>query len=665
MIEASMGHIIDLPKSRIAVDVGNGFRPEYITVRGRASILNRLKKLAESAQKVLLAADPDREGEAISWHLKNALSIKNDNIKRIQFNEITKKALQQAVQEPRDIDIDLVNAQQARRILDRLVGYNVSPLLWKKVKRGLSAGRVQSIALHQICKREREIEEFVSQEYWTLEAELNSAKGLLKAMLHSINGEKADLRSEEAVKQLISQLETKEFFVKEILVKERRRQPTAPYTTSKLQQAATNKLNFTSQKTMMIAQQLYEGLEVPGAGMTGLITYMRTDSTRVSPAVIEQTRDYIRKNIGEQYLSSHVRLYKSKKSAQDAHEAIRPTNPLLAPEKLQSALSSDQFRLYRMIWGQFIASQMAEEVSLITTIDIAAGEGIFRASGVTVKFSGFTHLAGLYEAKKAKKENRLPKVEKGDKLKLKKFQPEQHFTQPPPRYTDATIIKTLEESGVGRPSTYAPTIQTLLKRYYVTRVQRAFQPNEIGFIVNDIINKHFPRLVDIAFTAQMESELDLIAKSDLHWEEMLRAFYNPFLITVQAAAENIEDMKSALDEPTEYVCDKCGTNMVKRLGRNGYFLACPRFPDCRNARAIPLGPCPKCDSGHVVQRSTRKGRPFFGCENYPECEFSTWDRPAGEKCPQCGKLLFEKSSRRKNQEKFCLSCDYGSERAAG
>ncbi|MCB1167574.1 MAG: type I DNA topoisomerase [Leptospiraceae bacterium] len=659
VIEASMGHIIDLPKSRMAVDVQNAFQPEYITVRGRAPILNRLKKLAEASREVLLAPDPDREGEAISWHLKRALTPKNPNIRRVEFNEITPQAVKDAIARPREIDEDLVNAQQARRILDRLVGYSLSPILWKKIKRGLSAGRVQSIALRLICDREKEIDAFVPREYWTVDVKLQKNKTPFQAALNTINGEKIDLKSEADVQGMEEELHALPFSIKSISKKERKRQPTAPYTTSRMQQDAANKLGFTSQKTMMVAQQLYEGLELANGVVTGLITYMRTDSTRINPAAVDQVRSYITDKHGADYLSPDIRQYKSNKSAQDAHEAIRPTDPTRTPESIQSILSRDQFRLYQLIWQKFVSSQMSDEIADHTSVDIEAGKYGFRANGRIVKFAGFSIVFSPEEAKKKKDKDKLPDLEEGDSLKLMKVSPEQHFTQPPARYNDASMVKTLEESGVGRPSTYAPTIQTLLKRYYVTRVQKALKPTELGLLVNDTMVNHFPHMVNTEFTAKMEDDLDRVANSDLQWTSMLQEFYAPFSKTIQDAQENIEEMRNVLDEPTDLVCEKCGRNMVKKIGRNGYFLACPGFPECKNARAIPLGPCPSCENGEVIQRATKRGRAFYGCTNYPDCEFSSWDRPVeGRLCPKCGKLLLEKSSREKGKYVACSSCDF-------
>jgi DNA topoisomerase-1 len=664
IIEASMGHLIDLPRSRLAVNVEKNFEPEYITVRGRAKILNRLKKIAQNTDRVLLAADPDREGEAISYHLARVLGAGNSDIKRIEFNEITKAAVQEAVNHPREINMDLVNAQQARRILDRLVGYNISPLLWKKIKRGLSAGRVQSVALKLICDREEEIDKFVPEEYWTLDAKFSAGKKHFEASLAQIDGKKAELKSEADVNAVLSQIEGQEFQVQSMNTRERRRQPPAPYTTSRLQQDGTNRLGFTSQKTMMVAQQLYEGLDVGGT-TTGLITYMRTDSTRVSPQAVDQLRDYIKEKFGETYVSAEVRVFKSSRSAQDAHEAIRPTDPSRHPDDIVKHLSKEQYRLYRMIWENFVASQMADEVSDQTTLEVMSGGVVFRANGRKVKFPGFTEVQSLDEKKKREKESELPPLDVGSTVVLDSTSPEQHFTQPPPRFTDASMVKSLEESGVGRPSTYAPTISTLLKRYYVVRKQRALQPTELGKLVNGVMAVHFRDLVDTRFTARMEDDLDRIAAHDLTWQDMLQAFYSPFTTVLKDAAEQIGEMRNVLDEVTEYVCEKCGKNMVKRIGRNGYFLACPGFPECKNAKPIPLGPCPKCESGLVVQKATKRGRPFFSCNRYPECDFSAWDKPTGELCPKCGKILLEKSSRDKGKYTACSSCDFEqSERSA-
>lgn len=659
IIEASMGHIIDLPKSRMAIDVENNFQPEYITVRGRAPILNKLKKLSSRTKSVLLAPDPDREGEAISWHLKNALEKHNPNIKRIVFNEITKDAVLDAVEHPREINMSRVNAQQGRRVLDRLVGYNVSPLLWKKVKKGLSAGRVQSVALKQICDREREIENFRPEEYWTLDAKLKtSQKKNLLASLSKIEGKKAHIPNEKTVKKIMAELDQGDFTVRKLKTQERKRRPTAPYTTSKLQQDGSTKLGFTGQKTMSIAQQLYEGIDL-GGEITGLITYMRTDSTRISDQALSGAREFIGQELGPEYLPEAAQHYKTKKGSQDAHEAIRPTNPSRRPEDIRAKLSRDQYRLYEMIWQKFISSQMTPEVTELSTADIENGRFMFRASGSRVLFPGFTK---VFQAdKKAKKDRPLPALEEGEKLSLTEYDPAQHFTQPPPRFNDASLVKTLEESGVGRPSTYAPTLATLLKRFYVTRVQKQLKPTELGFLVNKIISENFPDLVNVNFTARMEENLDKVEDADLDWRTFIADFFGPFSETVSEAMENVEEMRTVLDVETEYDCEKCGRKMVKRIGRYGYFLACPGFPECKNAKPLPLGKCPDCGDGLVVQRATKKGRPFFGCNRYPECEFSTWDKPLeGQECPDCGKLLFEKMTKESGRVVYCADekCGY-------
>ncbi len=663
LIEASLGHIIDLPKSRMAVDTENDFKPEYITVRGRAGVLMRLKKLAKASSAVLLAADPDREGEAIAWHLKRALEANNPAIQRIEFNEITKSALQKAISSPREINQNLVDAQQARRILDRLVGYNISPLLWKKVKAGLSAGRVQSVALKQICDREKAIEDFVEEEFWSLKARLNCSGAILEAELYSIDGVilNKQIQTEEAMSKIIASLKEETFTVLSISRRERQRAPTAPYTTSKLQQDAANHLSFSSQKSMMLAQQLYEGVALGKEGHTGLITYMRTDSKRTAPEAMAALRAFIPQEYGRDYLAKKQREYANKGGAQDAHEAVRPTDLRRKPADISAFLTRDQLRLYQLIWNKFVSSQMSNEISLYTTVQVHAvpkKRMIFRAVHRVISFPGFNILNPAKEKTKSKP---LPvdKLQEGAVLQLKKLLPKQHFTQPPPRYTDATIVKLLEESGIGRPSTYAPTIQTLLRRYYVSRVQaRALQPTELGHIVNRIMCQHFPHLVNTSFTAAMEKELDQIAASDSDWVHMLHAFYKPFKNTLQDAAQNIEDLKGSLDKPTEHLCEKCNSYMVKRLGRHGYFLACPRFPDCRNAKSLPLGPCSLCEEGFTIRRSTKKGRAFYGCSRYPECEFSTWDRPTDEICPACNKLLFQKQGFKKDAELFCLGCSH-------
>ena len=658
LISSSVGHIIDLPKSRLAIDVDDNFRPEYITIRGKAKILNDIKKLASRVERVLLATDPDREGEAISWHLSNALHDKNGNIKRIEFNEITEHAVKEAVSNPREINMDLVNAQQARRVLDRIVGYYISPILWRKVKKGLSAGRVQSVALKVICDREREIERFLPEEYWTLEAELSHAGKLFRAQLVAHRGEKISLRSQKDVDLVLDDLRGKAFTVKEVKAQERKRKAPPPYITSKLQQDAANKLGFNTQRTMIIAQQLYEGVDLKGEGPTGLITYMRTDSNRVADSSIQAVRKYIAEHFSPDHLPAAPNVYSNKKGAQDAHEAIRPTDLRRTPESLKDDLTKDQYRLYDLIWRRFVASQMTPEVSEVTTVIIECGEYRFRATGSRVLFNGFTTV----DRGEKTERHTLPRLSEGDALQVHEFFPEQHFTTPPPRYNDASLVKFLEESGIGRPSTYAPTINTLVKRYYVIRSGRQLVPTVLGKIVNEIMEKHFPSLVSVDFTANMEDTLDRVEEAQTDWVGMLKDFYGPFKEAVDYAEKNIEEMKGILDETTEIICEQCGRPMMKKLGKYGFFLACSGFPECRNSKPLPLGRCPKCEDGDVVRKSSRKGRggAFYSCSRYPDCQFFTRDVPADRACPKCGKLLFKKNVKAKGELIVCLneSCGF-------
>jgi DNA topoisomerase I len=658
VISSSVGHIIDLPKSRLAIDIENNFTPEYITIRGKAKILNELKKLASGVSSVLLATDPDREGEAISWHLSNALADKNSDIKRIEFNEITEHAVKEAVSRPRGINMDLVNAQQARRILDRIVGYNISPILWKKVKKGLSAGRVQSVALKVICDREREIDKFTPEEYWTLEAELASGSKTFRAQLSAFRNEKIRIHGKGEIDAVLEYLKGKDMIVRDVKVQERKRKPSAPFITSKLQQDAANRLGFTSQKTMIIAQQLYEGIDIHEEGPTGLITYMRTDSTRISDGAIQAVRNYIAETYSRECLPDTLNLYTNKKGAQDAHEAIRPTEVLRTPESIKGDLTRDQFKLYDLIWKRFVSSQMNPEVSEVTTVNLEAGDYLFRANGSRVLFKGFTAVDAADKTERSS----LPKLAAGDRVSINQFFPEQHYTTPPPRYNDASLVKFLEESGIGRPSTYAPTINTLVKRYYVTRSGKQLVPTILGKLVNDIMAKHFASLVSIDFTANMEDRLDHIEDAKTDWKKMLSEFYAPFKETVDQAEINIEEMKGILDVETDIVCEKCGRKMVKKLGKFGFFLACPGFPECRNSKPLPLGKCPRCEDGDVIKRSSKKGRggTFYACSSYPTCEFFTRDNPAEKACPRCGKLLFKKIIKGKGEKLICLkeSCGY-------
>lgn len=656
IISSSRGHIIDLPKSRMAVNVDSNFEPEYITIRGKAKVLNELKKYAKKADSILLATDPDREGEAISWHLYNSLTKLCDDIKRIEFNEITKNAIVEAIKQPRELNMDLVNAQQARRILDRLVGYSISPILWKKIKKGLSAGRVQSVALRVICDRETEIDSFVPEEYWSYDISFKLKSKEYKATLASYNGEKLKITSKDQVDKITQVLEKSDFVIASKSVKKRSRKPSAPYNTSKLQQEAANRLGFTTSKSMMVAQQLYEGVELAGEGQVGLITYMRTDSTRISDSAMAGLRDYISTNYDAAYLPEGPNVYKNKKGAQDAHEAIRPTDVLREPDSIKSLLTKDQYKLYSLIWKKFVSSQMTPEQTEIHTLMIGASGYEFRTSATKVLFDGFTVLDKDQKSKKSS----FPDLNEGDSVNVEEFLPEQHFTSPPPRYNDASLVKFLEESGIGRPSTYAPTINTLIKRYYVSRSGKQLVPTVLGKLVNDTVTKNFPSLVSIDFTVGMEEKLDAVEEQKVEWHNMLAEFYNPFIEVVHYAEENIDDMKGVLDEETGLICEKCGAPMLKKLGKFGYFLACSAFPDCRNAKSLPLGKCPMPDcKGDVVKRSSKKGRPFYACSEYPECEFITRDVPSAKDCPKCGKLLFSKRIRGKGERLICLNEECG------
>ena len=663
-VTASMGHLIDLPKSRIAVDVNNGFEPDYITVRGKAKILNELIKRAKKSEKVFLASDNDREGEAIAFHLKNAIMKKNGKveIERITFNEITPNAIKEAVSKPGDIDMAKVDAQKARRVLDRLVGYNLSPILWKKVKNGLSAGRVQSVALRLICEREREVESFIPEEYWTLEAELKKGRTKFRALLIELKGEKPKIRNNEEVMGIISSLKgLKEFTVREVKLTEKTYRPRPPFTTSTLQQTAANRLNYTSRRTMRIAQQLYEGINV-GSGRVGLITYMRTDSTRISNVALESARKFIGENYpGE--LPEKPQFYRTSKNAQDAHEAIRPTYVEKTPESIKRYLTPEQFKLYSIIWERFVASQMKPAKTATTTVLFEAGDAVFRTSITVTVEKGFQKVFKLLANRE--KEKKIPAMKVGDRVECLKFHPEQHFTTGPSRYTDATIVKALEENGIGRPSTYAPIISVLLDRYYVKRQNKQLVPTQLGRIISDILSSSFPDLINVSFTAEMERKLDEIEEKKIVWSNMIRDFYMPFKEKVDYVTSTLESMKGTLDEPTDYTCELCGKPMVKKLGRYGYFLACSGFPECKNTKPVPLADCPRpgCD-GKIVERRSRKGRGrgkvFYGCTNYPECDFVTYDKPTNQKCPKCGQFLVEKTDKQRGTYKACINpdCDY-------
>jgi len=664
-IKASMGHIRDLPKSHIGVDIEHGFEPKYINIRGKGDLISELKKEAKESEKVFLATDPDREGEAISWHLANIFQIDSDEKCRITFNEITKNAVLKALQAPRQIDMNLVNAQQARRVLDRIVGYKISPLLWKKVKKGLSAGRVQSVAIKIICDREKEIENFVPEEYWNIEALLSKDDGRTFTAKFSgfLNG-KFELKNREDVDKVLKGIENKEFIILKVKHGDKKRTPSPPFITSTLQQDAARKFGFSAKKTMMLAQQLYEGVEIEGEGSVGLITYMRTDSTRISDKALNEAREYILQNYGDKYLPDKPRIFKTKSGAQDAHEAIRPTMLSFTPERVKSSLSRDLYRLYKLIWERFVASQMESAVYDTMAVDIAAGDYLFKASGSRISFKGFLV---LYEEGRDdddsdddKKDTLLPDLSEGEKVKPLEIKPTQHFTQPPPRYTEATLVKTLEEKGIGRPSTYAPIISTIMSRGYVEKEKKYLYPTELGKIVNSLMEEHFKDIVDINFTARMETQLDLVEEGQLEWKNLLDEFYGEFSKTLKAAEERISRVELPVEESDE-ICEKCGRRMVIKMGKFGKFLACPGFPECRNAKPIVEEAgvlCPKC-GGKVLIKKTKKGKSYLGCENYPKCDFSTWETASDKKCPKCGNFMTKKYKGKMVQYTCSLeSCGY-------
>lgn len=659
-VKASMGHLRDLPKSQFGIDIEENFKPKYINIRGKGDLIKSLKEAAKRADKVYLASDPDREGEAIAWHLAYLLGIPEDKCCRIEFYEITKPAIKNAVKSPRPINIDRVDAQQARRMLDRIVGYQLSPLLWRKVRKGLSAGRVQSVTVRLICDREQEILEFVPEEYWTIGAFLRKSAQYVsfEAQLTTKNDKKIEVHTKDEATAIVADLMKRAYEVADVKKRERKRNPSPPFTTSSLQQDAARKLGFTSKKTMMLAQQLYEGLELGKKGPVGLITYMRTDSVRVSEIAQEEARELITSLYGEEYLPSEAPSYSAKKS-QDAHEAIRPTTLALTPKDLTQYLSRDQLRLYRLIWERFMASQMVPAVYDTVTVDIKAGEYGLRAVGSQLKFAGFTMLYSEDKDKKEKsKDVALPVLEVGQKLEAEKFEPKQHFTEPPPRYTEASLVKTLEEKGIGRPSTYSPTIETILSRGYVDKEEKKFVPTELGFVVTDLLKEYFTDIVDIPFTAQMETQLDEIAEGKYTKEEVLGRFYEPFAKTLEKAEEAIGHVELPV-EVSDIKCENCGEFMVVKQGRYGKFLACPNFPSCRNTKPIvkDMGVvCHKC-GGHIIERHSKRGRIFYGCDNWPECDFVTWDTPLSETCPECGAFLLGHGYRGKFTKKYCANED--------
>ncbi|MDO4432359.1 MAG: type I DNA topoisomerase [Aerococcaceae bacterium] len=653
-VVASKGHLRDLPKSKMGVDIENNFEPHYISIRGRGDTIKELRKYAKKAEKVYLAADPDREGEAIAWHLSHLLELGQTDKNRVVFNEITKDSVKEAFKQPREIDQDLVDAQQARRVLDRIVGYSISPLLWKKIKKGLSAGRVQSTALKLIIDREQEIRQFKPEEYWTIPATFKQGKTAFEAQFYGVSGKKTDLNSQADVQKVMERLDVKRpFKVADIEQKERRRKPAPPFTTSTLQQEAANRLNFRTSKTMMVAQQLYEGISI-GRNTVGLITYMRTDSTRLAPSAKAAAADYIKTNFGPNYLGAQQQTSNSK-GAQDAHEAIRPSNAALTPESIKDALTKDQFRLYALIWARFMASQMSDAVYDTVRCDLEQNAVTFRANGSRIKFDGFLK---VYPSSNGK-DNYLPELTLGSEVKASDMKPQQHFTQPPARYNEASLVKILEEKGIGRPSTYSPTIETLRKRYYVKLVSKRFEPTELGEIVNTTLNEFFPGIVNTEFTAEMEHRLDEIEEGKHKWVTVMQQFYQDFEQDLKKAEIDMEKIEIK-DEAAGFDCSECASPMVVKIGKFGKFYACSNFPDCRHTEAIVKKidvTCPQCQKGGIVERQSKKNRLFYGCERYPDCEFVSWDKPIARACPKCEHYLVEKTSR-KGKQVACSHCDY-------
>lgn len=659
-VVASVGHIRDLKKSSMSIDFENNYEPQYINIRGKGPLINDLKKEAKKAKKVYLASDPDREGEAISWHLAHILDLDKEDRNRVVFNEITKDAVKNAFVEPRQINMDLVDAQQARRVLDRIVGYSISPILWKKVKKGLSAGRVQSVALKLIIDRENEIKAFQPEEYWTIDGSFKKGTRKFNATFYGLDGKKFKLSNNEDVKTVLKRIKTDEFLVEKVEKKERRRNAPLPYTTSSLQQDAANKINFRTRKTMMIAQQLYEGLSLGTAGHQGLITYMRTDSTRISPLAQNEATEFITNRFGANY-SKHGNKVKNASGAQDAHEAIRPSSVNHTPESIAKYLDKDQLKLYTLIWNRFIASQMSAAVFDTMKVNLTQNGVTFIANGSQVKFDGY--MAVYNDTDKNKM---LPDMEEGESVKKVNTNPEQHFTQPPARFSEASLIKTLEENGVGRPSTYAPTLETIQKRYYVKLAAKRFEPTELGEIVNSLIVEFFPDIVDVTFTAEMEGKLDEVEIGKEQWQKIIDEFYKPFEKELAKAETEMEKIQIK-DEPAGFDCELCGSPMVIKLGRYGKFYACSNFPECHNTKAITkeIGViCPICQKGQVIERKTKRNRIFYGCDRYPECEFTSWDKPIGRTCPKSNDFLVEKKVRGGGKQVVCSNekCDYQEEK---
>ena len=644
-VKASVGHVRDLPKSQLGVDIENNFEPKYINIRGKGDVIKELKKEAKKAKKVYLATDPDREGEAISWHLSYILNIDEEEKCRREFNEITKDAIKKAIKNPRNINLNLVDAQQARRVLDRLLGYQISPILWQKVRKGLSAGRVQSVTTKLICEREEEIKAFVPKEYWSIELiASNKEENNLTLKFYGKDNEKIELENEEQVKEILKTIENGNLVVTKIESRSRRKSAPKPYTTSVLQQDAANKLNFTTKKTMMVAQELYEGIDVKGEGTVGLISYIRTDSKRISEEAREKAKGYIIESIGENYYKDHAKDSKGKKEkkVQDAHEAIRPTSVDRTPDSIKDSLSKEQYKLYNLIWRRFVASQMEDSVFDVLNVECKIEDLIFKATGSKLKFDGYTKIYNFTE----REDKILPSLDEGEILKIQEYNPQQHFTSPPPRYTEASLVKTLEELGIGRPSTYAPTITTILNREYVEKDGASLVPTELGIIVTKILDENFQKFMEVDFTADMESQLDQIEEGNVEWKKVVEEFYSPLAEAIRVAIEKIE--KVNMDEETDEICELCGSNMVIKYGRFGKFMACKNYPECKNTKPIvsKIGvKCPKCKEGDIIMRKSKKKKVFYGCSNYPDCDFVAWNKPVEEPCEVCGSYMYEKYSK--------------------
>lgn len=660
-VKASVGHVRDLPKSKLGIDIENNFEPGYINIRGKGDLIKDLKKAAKKASKIYLATDPDREGEAISWHLEHILGIENDEPCRIEFNEITKDAIRKAIKSPRKINLDLVDAQQARRVIDRLLGYQISPVLWQKLRKGLSAGRVQSVTTKLICDREKEINAFEPVEYWTIDAKSESKTGdEIEFKLSSIDGKKAEIHNEEEVNKILEIIENKDLHVVKIESKKRKKSAPKPFTTSVLQQEGVNRLGFSTKKTMMIAQELYEGIDIKGEGTVGLISYIRTDSNRISEEAKGKAEVFIKEDLGDEYYKEEKKSSekKSSKKVQDAHEAIRPTSVDRTPDSIKDSLSKDQYKLYNLIWRRFVASQMSDSEFELMNVECEIENYTFKATGSKMIFDGYTKIYNFYD----REDRILPEISEGDDLKVNVIFPEQHFTQPPARYTEASLVKTLEELGIGRPSTYAPTIATILNREYVEKSGSSLQPTELGILVTEILEANFAKLMDVDFTAKLENELDTIEEGEANWKEVVKESYEPFEEAIKEALENIE--KVNMDVETDEICELCGSNMVIKYGRFGKFMACKNYPECKNTKPIvnKIGvKCPKCGEGEIIVRKTKKGRAFYGCSKYPDCDFIEWNKPVEEVCPECGSYMTEKVSK-KGKKHICSNKECGFEK---